>query len=221
MDNPNHSAREVDRNRDLPMDLVVLSACQTGLGRISGDGMLGLSRAFLIAGAGTVVVSQWSVSDRESPILPVERDRNGEGRFLGNLGLAYYSLGQYQRAIDYLQQALEIARAIGDRNGEGGCLGNLGSAYDSLGQYQRAIDYHQQPLEIARAIGDRKGEANARFNLGLELENVKQKSEAIDAYDNARQIYETIGLDADVQDCDIAIERLSQGFWSWQNRLFR
>lgn len=65
------TAREVAQNRSLPADLIVLSACQTGLGRISGDGMLGLSRAFLIAGARTVVVSQWSVSDQATAELMV------------------------------------------------------------------------------------------------------------------------------------------------------
>jgi CHAT domain-containing protein len=65
------TAREVAQNRSLPADLIVLSACQTGLGRISGDGMLGLSRAFLIAGARTVVVSQWSVSDSATKELMV------------------------------------------------------------------------------------------------------------------------------------------------------
>jgi CHAT domain-containing protein/tetratricopeptide (TPR) repeat protein len=58
------TAREVMQTSSLPADLVVLSACQTGLGRISGEGMLGLCRAFLVAGARSVVVSQWSVSDR-------------------------------------------------------------------------------------------------------------------------------------------------------------
>ena len=100
-------------------------------------------------------------------------------------------------------------------------MGNLGNAYYSLGQYQTAIDYHQQRLEIAREIGDRQGERNSWFNLGEALENVKQKSAAIDAYDNARQLCQAMGLDANVSNCDAAIERLSQGFGNWLRSLFR
>lgn len=70
------TAREVIQSSSLPADLVVLSACQTGLGRITGEGMLGLSRAFLVAGARTVVVSQWSVSDSATMELMVAFYKN-------------------------------------------------------------------------------------------------------------------------------------------------
>ncbi len=51
-------------NLHLPADLVVLSACGSGLGRrVRGEGPMGMTRAFLHAGAKRVVVSLWDVTD--------------------------------------------------------------------------------------------------------------------------------------------------------------
>lgn len=58
------SAFEVIAELELQSDLVTLSACGTGLGReLSGEGVLGLSHAFLFAGARTTLTSLWPVSD--------------------------------------------------------------------------------------------------------------------------------------------------------------
>jgi CHAT domain-containing protein len=57
-------------NLSLPAELVTLSACQTGLGKeIKGEGLVGLTRGFMYAGARRVVVSLWNVNDKATAQL--------------------------------------------------------------------------------------------------------------------------------------------------------
>jgi CHAT domain-containing protein len=57
-------------NLNLNAELAVLSACQTGLGKYSkGEGVIGLSRALVYAGAKNLVVSFWSVADESTAQL--------------------------------------------------------------------------------------------------------------------------------------------------------
>ena len=57
-------------NMDLPLDMIVLSACQTGIGkRVRGEGLVGLTRGFMHAGAARVVASLWNVQDEATAEL--------------------------------------------------------------------------------------------------------------------------------------------------------
>ncbi|WP_271783022.1 CHAT domain-containing protein [Aquimarina algiphila] len=57
-------------NMEIPAELVVLSACNTGAGKIlKGEGIMSLGRAFQYAGAKSLVLTNWEVSDETTPVL--------------------------------------------------------------------------------------------------------------------------------------------------------
>jgi CHAT domain-containing protein len=61
------------RNLMLPhCELVTLSACKSGLGKIMSEGMVGLARAFMLAGARSLLVSLWSVEDESTKLIMEE-----------------------------------------------------------------------------------------------------------------------------------------------------
>ena len=62
------SANEV-LDLKLNAELVVLSACDTGRGRITGDGVIGFPRALIAAGVPSIIVSLWQVSDQDSTVF--------------------------------------------------------------------------------------------------------------------------------------------------------
>jgi tetratricopeptide (TPR) repeat protein len=85
---------------------------------------------------------------------------------LGNYGIMLLSLGDYTKAIGFLEIILKITLEMGDRLAEGNTLGNLGAAYFALGNYHKAIEFNKKRLKIALEIGDRLGESQAYGNLG-------------------------------------------------------
>jgi CHAT domain-containing protein len=84
-------------------ELVVMSACQTGVGKVeNGEGIYGLRRAFTQAGAHALVMSMWVVPDRETLELMVE--------FYKNLKTGKLNRAQALRQAMLKQKAVTIKR---------------------------------------------------------------------------------------------------------------
>jgi CHAT domain-containing protein len=76
------TAQQIVNTWDLDADLVVLSACESGLGKYAGgEGYLGFTQALFVKGARSVVLSLWKVDDRATALLMTRFYRNllGEG----------------------------------------------------------------------------------------------------------------------------------------------
>ena len=70
------TAKEISRLDFKGLDLVVLSACQSGLGEVTDEGVFGLQRGFKKAGVHTLVMSLWNVSDKPTQMLMTEFFKN-------------------------------------------------------------------------------------------------------------------------------------------------
>ena len=97
---------------DLNADLVVLSACKTGLGEeIRGEGLVGLTHAFIHAGTNSIVVSLWDVNDRSTSMLME--------RFYRNLRTMNKSEALRQAKLDLMQGESTASK----ERGVGGIIG--------------------------------------------------------------------------------------------------
>jgi tetratricopeptide (TPR) repeat protein len=109
------------------------------------------------------------------------------------LGSAFWSLGDFAKAIDYDAQHLAITKEVVDRAEEGMVHGNVGLAYYSLGDFCKAIEYHAQHLAIAKEMSDRAAEGGAYANLGTAHQSLGDMTTAFKCHTMHLAIAKEIG----------------------------
>lgn len=101
-------------------------------------------------------------------------DRQGIMKALNALGVSYFDLGRYDRAMDYYTQSLDEARRLQDRLRESVTVSNIGLVCLNLNELKEALDYFIRAYESVPDEGQDELLSNILLNIGttfLKMEN--------------------------------------------------
>ncbi|KAI1712222.1 tetratricopeptide repeat domain-containing protein [Ditylenchus destructor] len=117
--------------------------------------------------------------------LEIAKERKDEilcGLAIGNLGNAYFYLGEYDQSIVYHLKRLEIARSVGDKSSMRRSYTNMANAYVLLGNHKEAAKCYKHALSIAQDTNRRNLEAQLLFSMGNVESLRKNYREAVAHY---------------------------------------
>ncbi|MBD2561180.1 MULTISPECIES: CHAT domain-containing protein [Nostoc] len=124
-------------------------------------------------------------------------ERSSEAFTVAHLGKIHSDLGQQQKALSYLNQALSIRQQLGDQKGETITLNNIGNVYLNSGELQKGLSYFHQALLLKQQMGDKAGEALTLNNIGIVYLESTQYQKALDYFNQAlplrRQVEDKAG----------------------------
>ena len=101
------------------------------------------------------------------------------------LGKKYLNLNDLQKALEYFQLDLGIAKEVGNKTREEYACNLLGVTYGSLGKLDRAIEFYENALRIAENIGDNDSEGKIAYNLGNVYVFLGQYQKAVNFFQEA------------------------------------
>jgi CHAT domain-containing protein/Tfp pilus assembly protein PilF len=122
-------------------------------------------------------------------------DRRGEAITTGLIGNCYKRLGNYPKALELLNAALQIKREIHDRPEQGKTLSHLGLVYWEQGDYAKAIEKFGQSIAIARELKDLQLEAASLNNLSLVYDEQGDYRKSLEQYQRALDLHRSVNYE--------------------------
>ncbi len=107
---------------------------------------------------------------------------------LDNLGAYYDNQGEYEKALQYLNEGLNDSKATDAKEGEADILSTLGKVYLRIQNYSKAVDTFSQSLKIRENLGLKKAAASSFNLLGRAYCLLKEYNRAYEFYDQSIQI---------------------------------
>ena len=122
-------------------------------------------------------------------------DRKEQGLAYGNIGIGFRKIGQFQKAKNYHEEELKIAKETRNKAGEANALLNLGSAYCGLRRFGDAKCCYQEGLELATEMSEKVVCGDAWYKLGRDFEcegshleeAVEKYQKSVDCYNKVRE----------------------------------
>ena len=109
-------------------------------------------------------------------------DKASEGAVCSTLGLFFLSHGDYKKAIEYNDLALDIFKELGDKRQEGYVYQRRGDVFQKLCKFEKAREYQNRALSIAIDLGEKPLEGYAYYGLGNAFRGLCSYDKAIGFY---------------------------------------
>lgn len=165
----------------------------------SGDQWMVVDCTDLIAGALSMLEDRAALGIAEANLDACRRlkpaNRALEARVIGRLGSIHLVLHNWSKAVEFYQEAVEVAGELKDLSRLGKMYGNLGGAYEHLGDLTRARSYSQKSIAIHELLNDQLSVARAENNLGLVLMKQGDLDQAREHLDRALRIFDDSGIE--------------------------
>ena len=98
-----------------------------------------------------------------------QNNKNEQAFALKYTGVALYYQSEYEKALEYYNNSLNIFNEIGNKIEVANSLNNIGLVYCEINNYENALEYYQKSLKISEKIDNKKGIANSLNNIGIIL----------------------------------------------------
>ena len=118
-----------------------------------------------------------------------------QGRSANDIGLAFHTFGNLEEAKRWLNDGLDIRKAIGDDEGIAISLNNIGTVFQAQGDLPGALKQHEESLKSYKEIGDKTGIATLLGNIGAIWRSKKNYPKALECFLKSSALLDLIGVD--------------------------
>ncbi len=114
------------------------------------------------------------------------KDKKGEAKAYGNLGMGYYFLSDYDQLLDYYKKSLSTYKSIGDQEG----VNVLATTFYRLDKFQKSLENYKRSLLLSLSANNTKMIITNYKNIGDVYKNLGDYGIALENYNNALNLIE-------------------------------